>query len=510
MIHLAEKVAFLLFAALLAALPAAAQDGSARYAGEARLGAYPPQPIHIELHRAAGSVTGTITLPEASFELVGATGQETIVGRFQGDGGSGAVELRIDGDRLSGGFDLGGQGGTITADLTTMDAATFFTPPEQRLDLATAEWLEDLDRLADILMTEHASPFHRVPRARLEDEIARLRDRIPTLDGIAIALEFQRLAAMIGDGHTSVALPQDRPRLPVEFFWFEDGLRIVGASAEHRGLLGAALVAVNDRPAEEVVERLRAFVPQGETEWFDRARIPPLLADPDALDAAGIGAGAPISLTLDALDGDRVQVRLAAGAGPVEMVPLGGSPPLWQRDATEAFRSTRLGDGSVHVNWRSYDGLAGNAAALLRDLDETHPARLVVDLRANDGGDLVAGRDFIDEIRARPWLNRRGVLYVLIGRTTFSAAMSNAVDFATTTEAILVGEPAGAAPNNWQEVRRTRLPNSGLEVGVSTRFVEFLPGEALVDPDIRVPPTIGDWTDGPDAAVRAVLARAVP
>ena len=56
--------------------------------------------------------------------------------------------------------------------------------------------------------------------------------------------------------------------------------------------------------------------------------------------------------------------------------------------------------------------------------------------------------------------------------------MTNAVDFKTTTNTILVGEPAGASPNNWPEVRSFTLPNSGLRVGVSTRYNEFLPGEA--------------------------------
>jgi hypothetical protein len=101
------------------------------------------------------------------------------------------------------------------------------------------------------------------------------------------------------------------------------------------------------------------------------------------------------------------------------------------------------------------------------------------------------------------------VLYVLIGRKTFSAAMTNAVDFKRMTEAILIGEPAGAAPNNWQEVRRFHLPSSGINVGVSTRYYEFLPGESEVRPDRHIPPELGDWASPQDAAVRHVLAQPV-
>jgi hypothetical protein len=199
----------------------------------------------------------------------------------------------------------------------------------------------------------------------------------------------------------------------------------------------------------------------------------------------------------------------------VELVPakeearvaLHGGAPLWQRNETQGFWSEWLADESFYVNWRSYDRLADHAAALLHSLDERRPRRLIVDLRDNDGGDYKAGRKLIEEIRSRPWLNHRGVLYVMIGRKTYSAAMTNAVDFKRTTEAILVGEPAGAAPNNWQEVRRFHLPNSGLRVSVSTRYYEFLPGEAELIPDHQIAPVPGDWGSVLDVATRFILSR---
>ena len=99
------------------------------------------------------------------------------------------------------------------------------------------------------------------------------------------------------------------------------------------------------------------------------------------------------------------------------------------------------------------------------------------------------------------------VLYVLIGRKTFSAAMTNAIDFAKSTEATLVGEPAGAAPNNWQEARRFNLPHSGLEVSVATRYYEFLTGKTELIPERVIEPGPGDWGDELDAAVRWILQQ---
>jgi hypothetical protein len=478
-----------------------------RFAGEARIGSMPPFPIHLELRRSGDAVTGTVSTPRANYELVEAQGAETITGRFRGDGGSGALTLRIDGDVLAGAFDLGGQPGAITARRTPQDAATFFRPPAQRLELTTAQWLEDFDRLVEILTREHASPFHRISRAQFDREAGRVRAAIPDLDGVVIALELRKLGALIGDGHTSVALPRGRPRFPIEFYWFEDGLRVVSAPAAHRGLLGARLVAVNGVPAAEVAGRLRAYIAPGETEWRYRAGTPELLDNPDLLRVAGIGAGSALAFTFDAADGAREPVELAAAAEAGERVVLGGGAPLWRRNEGRGFWSDRLADGSVYVNWRSYEGLAGFGAKLLQDLDAQHPSRLIIDLRDNGGGDYNSGRAFIEEIWRRPWLNRRGMLYVMVGRDTFSAAMTNAVDFKRTTQAILVGEPAGAAPNNWQEVRRFHLPKSGMSVGVSTRYYEFLPGQSELRPDRHVSPEPGDWGSPLDAAMRDVLAQ---
>lgn len=477
------------------------------FAGEAKVASQPSVPIHLELHRAENAVTGTISIPGSSFELVEVKGTDTLTGRFRGDAGGGGLTLDLKGDALTGTFDLGGQPGTINARRTQHDAQTFFRPPEQRLDLTTDQWLEDFDQLVEILTREHASPFHRISREEFDREVDKVRTAIPSLDGVLIALEFRKLGALIGDGHTTVALPQGRPRLPVDLHWFEDGLRLVGVAEPHRRLLGAKLVAVNDVPAIDVAKRLGTYIAQGETPWFHRATVPDLVNRPEVLQAAGVGVGPSFPFTFETEDGSHERVEISAEARAQKRVALGDGAPLWQRNEKQGFWSAKLPDGSLYVNWRDYEGLTNHGAALLNGLDADQPRRLIIDLRDNDGGDYIVGRALIEDIASRPWLNRRGKLYVMIGRKTFSAAMTNAVDFHRLTGAILVGEPAGAAPNNWQEVRRFHLPNSGLRVGVSTRYYEFLPGQTELLPDLLALPDPSDWGSPQDAGVRAVLAQ---
>lgn len=510
------KLALLLLVALwLSAVPANAWSQGARsqeherYAGEAQIGSEPPFPIHIDLRRSGAAVEGVISTPGATANLTQAQGTSEVRARFGGPAGTGNITFRFSHDRVEGEFDLGGQRGTLSAQRTAQDAASFFRGPEQRLDLTTDEWRRDLERLAEILITRHGSPFHRTSREAFSHEVTRIRAALPTLSGPEVVVEFGRLAALIGDGHTWVEGARGRPRFNLELFWFEDGLRLIGIEAIHRHLLGARLVAVGSLPASQVVRRLRVFASQGETEWSYRAVAPHLIASPDVLRAAGIGGGATRHFTFRTSDGRTHRLLLAAVASRPQRVLLGGGRPLWDR-GEEAFRVERLPDGTLYVNWRNYDGLAEHAASLLARLDRDRPCRLILDLRDNGGGDYNHGRAFITQLTARDWLNHADRLFVLTGRGTFSAAMTNAVDFKRSTRATLVGEPPGAAPNNWQEIRRFHLPLSGLAVGVSTRYYEFLPGERALRPNLHIPPVPSDWGAPYDAAVRRVVTRACP
>lgn len=501
--------ALLLLVTLLVGLPAVTQaQAPEHFAGSTRIGTQPDLPLYLELRRNGETVEGAIVIPGAKFDLIDAKGQDTIVGRYRGDGGSGALTLQIAGDALTGSFDFGGLPGTIAAQRTSLSAEAFFLPtiPPQTLDITTAQWLEDLDRLVATLTQQHGAPFHRVPQAQFERAVAETRAAIPQLDGRAIALEFHKLGALIGDGHTSVTLPSGTAPLPVEFFWFEDGLRVVATTADQADILGTRLKSVQGVPVGTVTDRLRAFIPQGETLSYYRAAAARLLSNPDVLRAIGLAGGTAFTFDVETPEGREKRLEIAATGKPADLVPLGGNLPLWQQNRTQGFWSTSIGSDAVYVNWRSYEGLATEGAALLGALDARRPQKVIIDLRDNGGGDFTAGRRFIDALATRPWLNRRGTLYVLIGRKTFSAAMTNAIDFKQKTAAILVGEPAGAAPNNWQEVRRFYLPNSGLLVGVSTKRYEFLPGKTELRPDHLLPPGPGDWGRPEDVAVRFILS----
>lgn len=101
---------------------------------------------------------------------------------------------------------------------------------------------------------------------------------------------------------------------------------------------------------------------------------------------------------------------------------------------------------------------------------EIHDARrLVFDVRNNSAGDNTIFRGFINRLRNSS-MNERGKLYLIMGRHTFLAAVNFTSVIEAQTNAILVGEDAGAGPNHYGDPKRYMLPHSKLSEFIATRY----------------------------------------
>ena len=110
-------------------------------------------------------------------------------------------------------------------------------------------------------------------------------------------------------------------------------------------------------------------------------------------------------------------------------------------------------------------------------------------------------------------INRRGKLFVIIGRRTYSAAQNTATYFERYTEATFVGEPTGSSPNFIGEENMVVLPYSKLVANVSHLYWQSSwPQDQRVwlAPEIYTPPTWADFRAGRDAALEAVLSYPPP
>ena len=132
--------------------------------------------------------------------------------------------------------------------------------------------------------------------------------------------------------------------------------------------------------------------------------------------------------------------------------------------------------------------------------------KFIVDLRYNGGGISSVIRPLVNSIINREEINKKGVLYVCIGRRTFSSAIINSIELKEETFATLVGEPTGGTPNGYGEVNYFELPNSKFQISYSTKYIKLIEENVnTLEPDIKVLVNSTDVFAGKDPVLDYIL-----
>jgi hypothetical protein len=402
-------------------------------------------------------------------------------------------------------------------------AATAWTPsqPIAKEELPSAgferlteqQWREDLQFLARELPKRHANAFHHTPREVFLAEVAALDRQLDSLNADEIYVGLDRIANLVGDGHTFVEFPEDLARFPLQIRRFGGLYRVTAVAPGFEKALGARVLRIHQTPIARAGELLLAMTPQDETPFLAQARVEGFLTLGIALHGHRIISdrrSASFTLADDAGREFVVEARAMAPDASPEWIPAFEVPPLFRQRPTEAFWYTFLPEARVvYCNFRTYKDIGKHCEGLFKLVSERHPVKLVIDMRQNGGGDYTLGlRYLVRPIREMPNINQKGHLFVLIGPQTFSAAMSNAAHFRTQIAAILVGQAIGEKPNSYQESRRTKLPNSRLTLCYSVRFYKFVEdGENLIRPDQEIIPSWADFKAGRDPVLEWVLRQ---
>jgi hypothetical protein len=374
------------------------------------------------------------------------------------------------------------------------------------------QWREDLAYFARELPARHPGAFAYTSQASFEAAAAQLDKKIDRLNPDEVYIGLDHLANLIGDAHTYVAFPDDDRNLPLDIRQFGGESRVVVVAPGYEQALGTRVVAIQDTPIARARELAAAITPIAETEALRESRIDGFLTTGMALHGLGItperssarytlatGDGKQLDVTFNALPpGEQAQWVDVANPLPVSRQPVNGSA------ACTYIRDAR----TVYCNVRRIRDLAAPSKQMMETVRNERPAKVVIDLRQNGGGDYNVGLTYlIKPLRDEKDINQKGHLFVLIGPDTFSAAMANAAQFRTMTNATLVGQPIGERPNSYQEPKQFTLPNSHLVVRYSTRYYKFAEGpDNVIAPDKLIAPTWEDYRDGRDAALQWVLS----
>lgn len=481
------------------------------YAGSAVSAQAGKLDVSLGLSCADGHYSGELNTPIGVYTVTGGSFDSgSLRLQFALNGDSITIEAKLAGDSLQGTFASGDDQGPV--DLHRSGEAFPATSGADKLSLTAQQGREDLAYFAKELPKRHPDAFANTPRDKFEAAVAELDGKIDHLNSDEIYVGLDRLANLIGDAHTYVEFPRDNANLPLDIRRFGDEWRVAIVAPGYEQALGARVIAIQNVPLAQARELAATLSPIAETASLKDVRVDGFLTTGMALHGLGIipdRNSARFTLATD--DGKQMVVdfkALPAGQEP-KWVHVAAQLPLSEQPVSGSAACTYLRETrTLYCNVHWIRDLAGPAKEMFETLRREHPDKLAIDLRQNGGGDYNVGlKHLIEPLRKEKDINRKGHLFVLIGPNTFSAAMSNAAQFRSRTEATLVGQSIGERPNSYQEVKQFTLPNSHFAVHYSTRYYKFVKGpENVIQPDHEIIPTWEEYKSGHDPVLEWVLA----
>jgi hypothetical protein len=388
-----------------------------------------------------------------------------------------------------------------------------------------AGWRGDIEQLVAEARRVHAGPSRPAHGPEFASAAAELARRLPDLPDHRIAVEIQRLLALLGDGHSLVyAMPSPRASfamLPIDLHLFEDGLFIVDADGPARELVGSQITHFGDLTTAEALRRMEPYVSRDNTMAFKGFAALYLIL-PAFLEAWGATDDpSRATLTLDEAKAGGRTITLTAGPArrfrKKLFAPLGApSPvPLYLQQPERNFALHALPEHrAVYFQFNQVAdapdlSLSAFAPRLADALRGALVENLIVDVRHNSGGNNGLLGPLLDSIRDFAAGSPARHVFVLTSRTTFSAAQNfiNRIE-RQVPGAVFAGEPSMSSPNFTGEDNPITLTFSGLTVSLSNRhWQDSDPGDRRpwIEPHIKVTLTAREWLRNEDPVLAAVF-----
>jgi peptidase S41-like protein len=371
--------------------------------------------------------------------------------------------------------------------------------------------LEDIDEYRKCIVRNHVSPFTNIKRSDFFDELDKIKDSADKYDIDQLLIQLLKVNAMIGDEHTLI-LYESRDIFPFGCYWFDEGIFIVGSDAANKSLLKSRIIAINDLPISEVVDRFSALAPDKNTASI-RYYVASSLSDPFLLHGLQITTSrTDVTYTMVNSGGDTVKIKPVATDRRQTKIK-------WMDD--DFLRYSRKGsfwykyeDSGQYIYFKYASCLDDREhpfryveKSLVEAIETKNPTKIIIDLRDNRGGYTKLLQPFINSL-ARSDLNKKGRIYVLLGRKTFSAGIIAAVTLKKQTYATLIGEETSGSTTFFAGVKYFQLPATRLTMQYSTNYwATDEKYDGSLRPDLLIPEKFADYVAGTDAALEYAITH---
>lgn len=395
----------------------------------------------------------------------------------------------------------------------------------------TEVWKADIMFLKERMEQTHYNIYEVLTKEKWDNSFSNLLDNIESLDDEHINTELAKIIASVGDGHT-ILFPAPKngnkqEEYKIKFYKFKDGLYIKGITKDYAQYNGMKVTSIGKYKTEDALKKISEIIPHDNELGIDWL-TPNYLMNNDYLYGLGINDSKDVlKLELEDNTGKKMTAEIkksvsdySAGfhgqkndeyvyANESSTAPL----PLYLKRGNEMFWFEHLTD--LNFVYMQVNGISNNGSEKIKDfydkvfkfIDSNNVEGIIIDLRLNGGGNNFLNKHLINNFIRYDKINKKGKVFTIIGRNTFSAAMNLVGDLENSTQTIFIGEPTGSRPNFAGEINFIELPNTGIKVSASSMYWQKSVSSdkrKWVFPEVYTPLSFSDYKNNIDPAMNAV------
>ena len=388
------------------------------------------------------------------------------------------------------------------------------------------DWQKEIGGLGRELASRHVDLFFSSDSTTFFTALDRIAGESSGKSVLQVSVNLQQVVAGMGDANTLINYHfniDNQLILPLECYWFEEGLHILRARKDYAELLGKKIIAINQHPLQQVVDSLSTLITDRNPSQV-KNDIPRMITWTQLLHTFGFADTSHLELLVEDPWEKRLSCEIKLPARESEMVRMGpDSLPLGWQDMKAFFWDRYIPEEKIYFiqynkcwSREAEESFGSGASALFmpsfRDFEKKviqtirkkEIDKMVLDLRFNAGGSSFQGTRLIRKL-GRTTLARNGKVYLVVGRKTSSSAIINAVDLMNTFQVVIVGENTGGKPNHFGEAKRFVMTRSNIIVNYSTKYFHLTEEDPpAIVPDIQTPVTFTDFMNGTDPAFEAI------
>ncbi len=403
-------------------------------------------------------------------------------------------------------------------------------------------WQDDLEYLVKRIEVMHPAPYAFFPREKFYKLKEKLHNEIPTLNDADIVISMSELLASLQDGHTRMGfensdfawLGKNLNLLPFILYPFDDGVYILAGLPQYRDLVGLKIEKLGKLPVAEAMAKLGRLYSH-DNAYGQKKSLYYTLGFAEML--KNIGAIEVVSwIRLSLRNAKNKPVKIEIETVPFtemarylgswypqscpELVTMNESSknplPLWLKNGENKFWFEYIPEEKMmflQINslmsphGGGKDSFAEFCTQFFAAFDQNKPEKLVIDIRANNGGNHVE-LPLLKGILARPDIDRPDKLFLITGRVTYSAAVHFTTIFKKYTNVTVIGEPTAGRPNHYGAIRPFKLPNHPqITIGCSVDYYqdsEPFDFNTTHTPDIMTAITSADYRNNIDPALKKI------